>query len=164
MAYVTPASFAAGTTPTAVQMNVLRSDLEEVAKHPVGWVSSSVNQTVTNGSGPTVTFATTLALRNVTFASNTLTIVENGYYLGIVHVAWGSSTAGIRVCSLIQNGHPASEHITPGAATNWSQQTLAMPFVGGVGDAITAGVFQDSGGSLALLAGSSLFIHMLGRL
>lgn len=165
MAYATPALFAAGTTPTATQMNLLRSDLEEVAKHPMGWVSSAVNQTITTSTSPTVTLATTIALRNVTFASNALTIVENGYYLAVLHVGWSSSTVGIRVCTLVQNSiAQGSEHSIPGAATNWSQQTLAFPFTGGVGDTIKASVFQDSGGNLTLAAGSSLFIHMLGRL
>lgn len=165
MAYATPPQVSAGSPPTAAQFNLVRSDFEEVAKAPLGWVSSSTNQTVTNGTGPTVTLATTIQLHNVTFASNTLTIGETGMYIGVVRALWGPSTAGIRVAQLNVNGTSQwAEHITPGAPANWSQMNLATPFIAAAGDAITASVFQDSGGSLALLAGSSLFIKLVSRL
>lgn len=164
MAYATPSTFVAGNVLTAVQQNVLRDDLEEVAKPPIAWAYSTTNQTILNGGGPLITLSATYALRNITFASNTFTIVEQGYYLAVIHVAWGSSTAGIRVCTLNVNAvAKASSHITPGAATNWSQQTLTYPFIGNPADLVTASVFQDSGGSLSLLAGSSFYIKMLSR-
>lgn len=164
MAYATPSLFVAGNALTAVQQNVLRNDLEEVAKPPIAWAYSTTNQTVLNGGGPLLTLAATYALRNVTFASNTFTIVEQGYYLAVIHVAWASNTVGIRVCTLNIGGvAQASSHITPGAPTNWSQQTLTFPFIGNAGNLLTASLFQDSGSSVNVLSGSSFYIKMLSR-
>lgn len=164
MAYSTLPSFSSGVVLPATSMNLIGSNFEAVAKAPVGWAYSTANQTVATSTSPTMNLVATYSLRNIAFASNTFTIAEAGTYLGIVHVAWGSSTVGIRVCSLVIGGVPqAASHITPGAATNWSQQTLFVPFIAAAGNLITATVFQDSGGNLALNAGSSLFIHMLSR-
>lgn len=165
MAYSTLPSFSAGVPLTAVQMNLVRSNFEETAKAPMGWCYSTANQTVNNGTGPVMTFAATYALRNVSFASNSLTLAEAGHYLTMVHVAWGAGPlAGIRVLNILLNGvSQAAEHDTPNVS-NWSQQTLFYPVICAAGSVISASVFQDSGAAVTLNSGSSLWVHMMSRL
>lgn len=164
MAYATPASFTAGTPGTAAQMNVLRSDFEEVAKAPVAWAYSTANQSIANGTNVNVNLAATYVLRNITFASNTLTLVETGVYLAVVHFNWVANTTGLRSIRFLINGAISSEvHATPGAATLWTQHALTAPFIGNAGNTLTIQAYQDSGGALNLTSGSSIFVHMLSR-
>lgn len=164
MAYATPASFVAGAPLTAVQLNLLRSDFEEVAKQPMGYVYSTANQTLGNSATVGLTFAANYALHNMTFASSALTIVESGLYLGILSVTWGSSTAGVRAITLNMNGTPqAANHQTPGAPANWAKQQLSTPMILAAGQVVTATAFQDSGGNLIIGAGAQMFIGMISR-
>jgi hypothetical protein len=76
-----------------------------------------------------------------------------GKYLIELNVAWASNATGVRVLKLIYNGVTGigSTTVAPGTTGEWTQSVSTVWSLN-AGDYVTAVVYQNSGGSLAVSA------------
>lgn len=155
MAYTTPVTKAAGQTLAAAEWNAgVRDNFETVAKPPYAWLYLTAAQSIPHASMTKVNWNASLILRGMTYSAGTVTISEAGIYRVQYLLYIASAAGGLRSGTIYQNGTIRWDcQMNPSnGTTKWG---TSMDLNCAAGDTVDVRVYQDSGGSLSLSAGST---------
>lgn len=100
------------------------------------------------------TTAGSLDTNLMTYSGGTFTVVKAGHYTINACIVYGTGGTGTRNCYIMHNGNYVARQgappdaVSPGATCSYSQYLAA-------GATVSAWYYQDSGGNLALVGGSS---------
>jgi hypothetical protein len=162
MAWVAPPVYTAGSPFTAAQANGISSDLSFLANPPTLRVFNSAAINVPTGVNTFMTFNSEsdkndIGMHSTSLNTDRLVCTVAGMYLIGAQVNWPPNGAGFRQIFLSKNnaltlaGHSVPPNTGGGIGTDLPLATMARL---AVGDYVIVGMFQNSGGTLAVQPGS----------
>lgn len=157
-----PRTFVAGEVEAAAYFNALRDAINFLANKPMAVLTQTTAQTINNGVAAQITFDSTVTDTYGGHSNSTnntrYTAQVAGWYLVIGSSVWNNISGGDRTMTINKNGSvvPYYGIGNPAATVNVNPGETASGLVQlNAGDYVEIGVYQDSGGAIALKGGGS---------
>lgn len=163
----TPYPFAAGDIATATRLNTRSTAIADLQSPPRCRAWQNAAQTLTTAVFAVVALDTedidTEAIHSTVTNNSRMTIVTPGRYRCIAQASFAGNVTGLRYVGLTKNSTAvARTQASAAPAANNGSWQCAEEILCAVGDFIEMQVFQNSGGNLALVAGSAnTFLHVV---
>lgn len=160
MGYSAPRTWTAGEIPTAAQLNQdIRDNVSFLANPPRAQVRRTSTQSISNASWNLVTFTVEDVDTDLMFSTGTgdrFTAVTAGRYEVIFSAAFATNATGVRGWAVAKGttgsaGFVASKLINTLASFETAENVVGEVVLA-VGETCSVQVFQNSGGSLNLVA------------